>query len=241
MIIAHIARNLNTLKVFSLTCRSWYITAVPHLHHTLTLRDHMLGSSRGELKPLSKLHWLALAPLIKEMRVQQQWTWFTPQKFSPHDLRCFSAFANVHTLKFQYLDITLFIPEIERYFGHFSPTLRSITFLKPYCTPRQLSYFLSFFSNLDDIRIRGPIRPPKTTIPDTEPVPFSTPRLRGWLLLCDFVSVEACTHLMVSGGGLQFRHMDLCRIGDCVSVLFEACAETLETLRFYAADTWVGE
>jgi hypothetical protein len=146
MIITHTARDLNTLKAFSSTCRSWYIAAAPHLHHTLTLRDDMLSTTHSELKPLSKLHHLGLVPLVKEIRVDQ-WheRWFVPQEFSRRDLRYFSAFANVGTLIFRSLDISHFIPGIECYFCHFSPTLRSIALFKPCCTPRQLSNFLSLF------------------------------------------------------------------------------------------------
>ena len=36
-------------------------------------------------------------------------------------------------------------------------------------------------------------------------------------------------------GGIRFRHMDLFYV-DGMSLLLEACAETLETLRFYLTD-----
>ena len=68
MIIAHIAHDLGALKAFSLTCRSCYIAAVPHLHHTLALTNH------GKLKPLSELHQLGLMPRIQEVRVEQKGT-----------------------------------------------------------------------------------------------------------------------------------------------------------------------
>ena len=237
MIIAHIARDLSALKAFSLTCRSWYITAVPHLHHTLTL------TNLGELKPLSKLHQLGLIPLVKEIRVEQYYqAWLMPQAFNRRDLRHFSAFTNVQTLMFESLGISHFVPDVGRYFGHFSPALRSITLLRPFCTPRQLSHFLSLFPNLDDITIwEFSTHPPNVTIPNTEFVPISTPKLRGRLVLRGFDSVETCAYIIASGGSLQFHHMDLWRVGGCAPILFEACAETLETLRFYATDNLVGE
>jgi hypothetical protein len=243
MIIAHITRDLDTVKAFSSTCRSWYIAAVPHLHHTLTLKDDILSTTRSELKPLSKLHHLGLMPLVKEMRVDQ-WheRWFVPREFSRRDLRYFSAFANVTILVFRYLDISHFIPGIECYFCHFSPTLRSIALSEPCCTPRQLSHFLSIFSNLDDIKIWQFSTPtPNITVADTELVPFSTPRLQGRLVVYDFDSVETWTRLIIVGGGLRFHFMELLKVGRCASALSEACAETLDTLRFYAVDASVGE
>ena len=42
---------------------------------------------------------------------------------------------------------------------------------------------------------------------------------------------EVWMHLAKSGG-LRFRHMDLRWSGGCAPALFEACAETLETLWF---------
>jgi hypothetical protein len=237
MIIAHITHDFDALKAFSFTCRSWYIAAVPHLHHTLTLADDTPNATRGKLKPLSQLHQLGLMPLAKEIRVDQRsHQWFTAQRFSRRDLRYFSAFTNVHTIRLGCLDISRFMPGVERYFGHFSPTLRSITFFEPRCTPRQLSHFLSHFPNLDDIKICGPIHTPSNTIPDPELVPFPTPRLRGWLVLHHFDSVVTWTRLIAAGSGLRFRCMELYGMGGGVYDLSEAYAETLETLRFYAMD-----
>jgi hypothetical protein len=236
-IIANIAHNLDALKALSLTCRSWHTATAPHLHHTLTL------ANRGELRLLSKLHRLGLMSLIKEIRVAQfPDTWLVPQAFSRRDLRYFSAFANVQILRLENLEVSRFIPRIERYFSHFSPTLRSIMLLSPLCNPRQLLHFLSLFPNLDDITIWDfSTHTQNVAIPDTEVVPFSTPRLRGRLAIRGFDSVETWTCLIASGGSLQLHYLDLWRVGGCAPIMFEACAETLEKLRLYAADGSVGE
>ena len=240
MIIAHIVHDPRTLKACSLTCHSWYITVVPHLHHTLTLKHRELHITRDGLKPLSKLHQLGLMPLVKELRVEQ-WgnIWFVPKKLSRRDLGYFSALANVHTLSSQYLDISFVMPDIGRYFGHFSPTLRSISLYSPRCTPRQLPHFFSLFPNLDDINICR--FSTDVTAPDTGLVPFSTPRLQGRLVVHHFQEVEVWTRLVASSGGLRFRDVELYRVGGCAPVLFEACAKTLETLRFHATDGPGGE
>ena len=236
MIIAHIAHDLDALKACSLTCHFWHIATVSHLRYTLTLKN------RGQLKSLSRLFRLGLMPLMKEIRVEQHHrTWLRPQTFSRRNLLYFAAFSNVQTLMFERLEISRFIPGVERYFAHFSATLRSITLLESLCTPQQLSHFLSLFPNLDDIAIwEFSKRAPNVTIPDADLVPFSTPRLRGRLLLRGSDSVGTWTRLTASGGGLQFHYMDLWSVGRCAPVLFEACANTLETLRFYAIDPLFG-
>ena len=245
MVIAHLTHDLDTLKACSLTCRSWYIVAVTHLHHTLLLRRNGPGVARSELRPLSKLHRLHLMPLVKEIRVKQfsrTSDWFVPHAFSRRDLRYFSAFANVQTLVLQGLRLDLFAPDIERYFGHFSQSLRSITLSMPRCTPRQLSHFLSLFPNLDDIEVRYTRTfIPDTTIPHGELVPFSTPKLRGRLTLHFFRWVETWTRFIASCGRPQFRHVDLRGSANCAPFMLGACAETMETLRFNAGDGSVGE
>jgi len=235
MIITHLTYNLCTLKACSLTCRSWYTAAVPCLHHTLTLRKDTHSAARSKLKPLPRLHKLGLMPLVKEIRVDQSWgrcVWFVPREFTRCNLRYFSALANVRTLEVENMEIYRFMPGIERYFKHLSPTLRSITLHNPHCTPRQLSHFLSFFSNLDNIRISEPIaHTPNTTTPDTELTPLSAPKLRGLLQLYRFSWAETWTQLTASCGGLRFRRMDLCKVQNCAPLLLEACTGTLEALR----------
>ena len=243
MIIAHLIRDLRTLKACSLISRSWYTAAAPHLHHTLVLRDKIYGTPRSELKPVSKLYELGLIPLVEEIQVEQ-WEgtsggWFAPQAFSPSDLRCFSSFSNVHTLRIQKMDINSFMPGIERYFEQFSPTLRSIALFHPSCaTPRQLSYFLSLFPNLDDIDIRQFFAPsPNARVSDAELIPFSAPKVRGRLTvhLCSG-PIESWRHLISVCGGLRFRSMNLYHVAGCTTTLLKACAETLETLRFHVPD-----
>ena len=194
------------------------------------------GITRGGLKSLFKLHKLGLVPLVKEIQVEQ-WggKWFVPQAFSDRDLCHFSTFKNVQTLRLQDLEISRFIPGIEGHFGHFSPTLRSIVLMTPFCTPQELSHFLSLFPNLDNITISGVAAyQPDVTTPNPELVPTSPPSLRGRLVLLNFGLVGTLTSLVASGSDLRFHYMELHEVGGCAPVLFEACAETVETLRFSA-------
>lgn len=239
MITAHLTSDIATLKACSLTCRSWYALVLPRIHHTLLLGEEETKTHRDNLRQLSRLHKLGLAPLVKEILVKQgDWdeNWLLPRTFKNHDLRCFSAFNNVHTLKIQRLDIRNFMPNIKRYFEQFSPTLRSIALFSPcYIQPQQLSYFLSLFPNLDDINITY-FRPLIYQYFDGELVPFSAPKLRGDLTLRASSSIEIWLYLIAACGGLRFRYMELYRVGDCAHTLLEECAGTLETLKFHVAD-----
>ena len=240
MIVAYFPRDLDTLKACSLTCRSWYIVLAPHIHHSLVLgKQEDLGTVRAGLGSLSELRGLNLIPFVKEIRVLR-WGWpggcFGPRAFSPNDLLHFTAFANVQILKIHGMDVGRFFPGIERYFQQFSPTLRSISLEDPACrSPRQLSYFLSLFPNLDDIDIRGSY-PSNAPIPKAEPFPLSTPRLQGRLTIYSFTMLKTWTHLIDLCGGLRFRHMTLRNVGGCAPTLLGACAKTLETFRFYESD-----
>jgi hypothetical protein len=239
MVVAGFSYDLHTLKTCSLTCRSWYIVAAQYLHHTLTLSDKRRFPVSGGLAPLLKLHELGLLPLVKEIRARrgaEPNNWFQPQDFSPCDLRCFAALTNVHTLELRGLNTRSFVPGIEHYFQQFSQTLRSISLHYPACSAQQLSHFLSLFPNLDDINM-WETRPPHVSAPDTELVPFFAPKLRGQLKLHHSDSIEIWTSLIALCGGLRFRHMDLCQVANCGPILFEACAETLETLRFSVPDS----
>ena len=235
MIIAHFAHDRDTLKACSVVCRSWYTAAVPHLYHTFTLTGSNPKVSRGWMEPLSKLYELGLIHFVRELRVRQtdQSRWFVPGALGDH----FSALTNVHTLKVGGMQVYRFIPHLERYFKHFSPSVRSIALYDPRCTPRQLSLFLSLFPNLDDIEIREAFEPPlDKPVANTELVPFSAPKLRGKLVLHGFRWVDTWRHMIDSCGGLRFRHMDLRGSASCAPLLLEACAETLVALRFDARD-----
>jgi len=233
MIIAYFTHDIQTLKACSLTCYLWYIAAIPHLHHTFSFK----GVDRSGLKPLSMRHSLGLLPFVKDLRVLQppsQPRWFLPQSFNRRDSSYFFAFTNVQSLAVQHLDLHNFIPGLERHFGHFSPTLRSITLEAPRCTPRQLCHFFSLFPNLDDIEVRSPVHVRTEDLDDSLP-PFSTPRLRGQLTLSSFTAVDTWEDLAASCG-LRFRSIYLYPVSKCAPVLLAACAETLETLRIEPGD-----
>ena len=231
MIIVHPTLDIDTLKACSLTCRTWYTITAPHIHHTLVLKGTIFDSRRRIFQPLSKLHRLGLIPLVKEIRVGQSFggDWFKPRVFNSNRLFRFSTFTNVHTLTLQGLEINRFVPGVEHYFQQFSPSLRSISLYYPHCSaPQYLSYFLSPFSNLENIHIRDLF----TSNHDAELVSLPTPKFRGQLTLHKLLSTEAWTFLIYFCG-VRFHHVVLRNVGACAIILMGTCTGTLETLRCY--------
>ena len=131
----------------------------------------------------------------------------------------------MQSLTVQDFFINIIVPTPVQYFGHLSPTLRSLTLDEPHCTSLQLSHFISLFPNLDNVIIRD-FEPLENYIDQTF-IPLSTPKLGGKLVLVssDVVWVE---HLAVACG-LRFKSIHAGGVVGHVPSLLAACAETLET------------
>ena len=250
VIISYFIYELDTLLACSLTCYSWYIAAVPHLHHTLTIdnrecyrwREHQWPS------PLRNSYKLGLLPLVKQLRIllpqyapcpqRRPPVGFTPKWLDTRALRYFSALTNLQELGIDDLEVCNFMPDIRRYFGHFAPNLRLLALRKPKGSCRQILYLIGLFPNLQDLKLCYPIPTEEDeSVDSTTLVPLSAPPLRGRLILTCFTRVTLIKEMITLFGGLRFRYMDLFRV-KCAPLLLHACAETLETLRLYPSDTY---
>ena len=245
MIIAQLVHDIPRLRACSLTCYSWYIAAVPQLHHTfLTPPDYhlFLGDQRfAWAVPLPNMHKLGLLPLVKKFRIRRRFIRDPPHLFSPERFNCrtlhhFSALTNVQELVIDCLDIPSFIPEFHPYFGHFLPSVRSLVLEAPKGSCRQIIYFIGLFQHLDDLGLLyNPRDPQDESVDDPTLVPSFAPPLRGRLALTAFTKVDLLKDMIVLFRGIRFRHMDLYDVHG-VGILLDACAETLETLRLYPVD-----
>jgi len=119
MIIAHLIYDTCSLLACSLTCYSWYIASVPHLHHTLITRNRRphFDPKRGWPKPLQNASKLGLLPLVKKFQVRRLilnhcYDGFCPEQFDRRTLRQFSALINVQELCIDDLNIPNFMPRI---------------------------------------------------------------------------------------------------------------------------------
>ena len=244
MIIAHLIYDTPSLIACSLTCYSWYITTVPHLHHTLVTPVNR-GMAKKQFgywpKPLLHMHWLGLLPLVKKFHVPCQlpdsyFNGFTPQLFNYFILYQFTALTNVQELGIDYLDLPKFMPRIRRYFGHFLPTVRSLALRAPKGSRRQIIYFIGLFQQLEDLKLIYYLDDSQDEpVDDLTLIPLSTPPLRGRLTMISFMRVELLKDMIDLFGGVRFRHMDLCNVAG-MRLLLDTCAKTLETLRLYPSD-----
>ena len=242
MIIAHLIYDVRTLKACAATCFSWYNIATPHLHHTLIFREWYTYASHKYshkyLSPLASLDKLGLLPFVKQVQFKRAVftiPWVVPAIFHTRNMRYFRALVNLQDLTISDLDFSTFPMGTGQYFGHFSPTLRSVALSSPKGTRRQLLDFFRLFPKLDDIKIAHyHARPEVHEALDGQLVPIRG-GLRGRLILRRFGDQGLLKDIIVAFGGMRFTSMDLRNVRG-TQLLLEACADTLEVLHIYPDD-----
>ena len=239
MIIAHVLLDTPTLKACSLTCRSWNIATLPHLHHTHTLRQITSDPARRGDKSLQELGKMRLLPLVVRLRIDSSWSVAQLRVINALSPAYFSTFTNVQELSIRSLDFYGFAPQMELYFGHLAPKLRSLTLDSPWGTRRDLLSFIGLFPNLHNFELRHNRTDERLPgVSRVSPVPQSAPSMRGCLTLKSFGGGSFLRDLSELCGGLRFHSVDLVR-EEGVHILLDVCAETLETLRISPYD-WTG-
>ena len=189
------------------------------------------------LTPLASLHKLGLLPFVKQLQFKPIFALsrVVPAIFDSRSMRYFHALVNLQDLAIANLDLSKFPMGAGRYFGHFSPTLRSVALSRPDGTRRQLLDFFRLFSKLDDIKILYYYPGPGPREPlDIQLVPIIG-GLRGRLALRGFGDQELLEDIIVAFGGMRFTSMDLQDVRG-TQLLLEACTDTLETLRIRPDD-----
>ncbi|KAF9786164.1 hypothetical protein BJ322DRAFT_772528 [Thelephora terrestris] len=243
-VLSYFIDDISTLLACSLTCRSWYIATIRDLHHSLTTdHDSLAPMDKRRLwpVPLKKMYELGLLPLVKRFRIRLlhcSHGCFTPERLDERNLRYFSALRNLQELGIDDLQLYRFMPDLQRYFGHLSPTLRFLALRQPNGSSRQIVYFIGLFPNLQDLKLcYTSLRYEEENMADTTLVPPSSPPLRGRLTLALFTRTQIVKDMVTLFGGLRFHRMDLFGVR-CLPLLLEKCTETLETLRLYPTDPY---
>ena len=240
MIVSYLIYDKRSLLACSKTCYLWYLAAVPHLHHSLTTDDHNHRSKKYAWPaPLHRSYNLGLLPFVKRFRIRMgNYDEFTPGWLGIRTMRRFSALTNLQELGIDNLQVSKFMPRIRRSFGHFSPTLRFLALKEPKGSSRQILYFIGLFPNLQDLKLHYDFpKDEKESTADATLIPLSIPPLRGRLTLTCFTREKLVRDMIALFGGLRFSRMEVFRV-ECVQLLLNACAETLETLRLYPTDEY---
>ena len=230
MIISYVC-DFHTLLLCSTICRAWYYTVAPRLHYSLTTTTTIREdpSPRVWPRPLQESYKLNLLPLVRQFNILSG---FTLEQFHLCDISHFSAFTNLRELRIDGLQVSEFIPNIQRHFKYFAPTVESLTLVWPKASCRQILYLIGLFKKLRDLTLSSfhPTDEDETTA-HLALVPPSTPPLSGRLTLESFTSkAEKLLDWMIAlCGGLRFRHVDLFYV-ECMHRVVDACAETLEIL-----------
>ena len=144
----------------------------------------------------------------------------------------FRALENLQELTVASLDFSKFPLGVGEYFGHFSPTLRSVALVGPLGNRRQLLDFFRLFPKLDDIKICGYRREGGRHEALSGKLVAIRGGLRGRLGLKNFRDEGLLRDLIVAFGGMRFTSMRLEGVVGA-PLLLGACANTLETVYIY--------
>ena len=221
------------LRSCNIAC-SWLREAARlHIYYSIEFFHTFYRDQRHWTESLQRRSDLDLLRFAKRFSSQSQTgfggTAVTPKHIT--SLNHFSQLKNLRELRIDGLTVTDFVPNINKYFGHFAPNLRSLTLRAPVGTCRELLYFIKVFENIQDIKLCSPTligEHPASLKLDLNPVP-SPPR--GWLTLQSDVGEKLVGEMIALYGGLHFRHVSFSMVPARVSrTLLEACGKTLETL-----------
>ena len=231
MITAYLVYDVPTLKACAMTCFAWYSVATPHMFRTLAFRQWTDDPSRMYFNPLEHFHQFGVLPFVRQIRFERATTvtpWVSPTMFDSRNMRYLGAMANLQDLAVADLNFFGFPMGLGKYFGHFSPRLRSVSLSGPRGSRRQMLNFLMLFPKLADIKIShyhtwvgrpdgldGPIIPLRG-------------ELRGQMVLRNFGDEELLKDIAFAFGGMRFTSVNL---HDSLGMQFvlDACADSIET------------
>ena len=238
MVIGYLIHDVPSLRACSETCRSWYISAFPYLHFTLFVEAKSWDMKFQWPNPIRSMHKLDLLPLVKNVQIHGGYSTkaISTRRFSPCNLLYFSALTNVERLEIHQLDIPDFLPRIREHFGHFLPTVRSLSLDAPRGSSREIVFFIGTFQNLEDLSIRN-------SCTNIEPqggenlVPPFIPPLQGRLTMWHVSRIPLVRDIIDVLGGTKFSYMDVFNVSTASHLLY-ACAKTLQGIRLYQMDPW---
>ena len=250
MITAYLACDIRSLRACTMTCRTWYIAATPHLYHTLAIRTNPWYEKSRWPARLWLMDYHGLLPSVRRFLIcgcYDHNVKLSPMLLSWCTLVPVVSFTSLQELEIEYLDIPSFVPTIRWAERYILPTARFLTLVKPeeswedICilpalrslilrepkgSCRQIIYFIGLFQHLEDLELMCVTVEPEQA-DDAVFVPLFTPPLRGRLTAEHITRVDLLKDMINLFGGVRFRYMRLLKV-DGMELLLDACAETLE-------------
>ena len=236
VIVGYLIHDVPSLRAFSETCRSWYISAFPHLHLTLFVNVNCLDLKFQWPNPIQSMHTLGLLPSVKNVQIHSGYlgNQFSPSLLESRVLRHFSALTSVQELEIHKLDVPKFLQKIQECFCHFLPTVRSLSLKAPEGSSRQIVCFIGSFQNLEDLSLHD-INDSYYGSAGEALIPSFTPPLRGRLTIWHVNRNSIAKDMINLFKGIRFSSMDVFAT-TTVPILLYACAKTLRGFRLYAND-----
>ena len=240
IVIDHLACDKPSLCACCMTCYSWYIAAVPLLHQTLFVSAYPFGARKSRWpNAIVDMRRLGLLHLVKNLRIYGDdiFNVISPKLFPRSVMSSFATLKHVRELKIWHLDIPSFMPRIQKYFGHFLPTVRLLALTSPKGTRRQILFFIGLFQHLEDLWLyditlrSGDVEPAD----DSTLIPPSSPPLGGWLTVHNVQRRDLIKDMVRLFGGIRFRRIHIWDAAE-TRLLLNACAKTLLTLQLHPND-----
>lgn len=224
-IVDHISDDRKTLLACTQLSRAWCIAARIHLHWTFTV-SHSAG-----LKAVDDLEIMGTIHLVRKMVVspkQGQMGFLLPHKA----LIRLNAFNHLQELVLTCYDIGELVLGLHENCDTLKSTVRTLTLQYPSGSTKRIVWFISLFSNLENLAVHDSMYMVNTEDPQV-PVTESPP-LKGWLnlktiwkgseFICDLASMQH---------GMRFRTVELCGSAGVQGVI-NGCGRTMERLIWYA-------
>ena len=224
-IVDYISEDRPTLFACTHLSRTWCIAARVHLHRIFTVSDFAGFEAVGDLQKMGMVH------LVRKMVVARriQHTDF----LLPKTMTYLNAFTHLQELDVMYLNVRELLHWLYRHCGNLTSTVRTLTLRYPKGNTKQLLFFISLFSQLENLAVDSIETEPAFDV--YVPTLECSPPLSGRLALTGIFDQEFMSGLASLQEGLKFRTVDLQFCGEAQEVI-DGCAGTMERFICHPSD-----
>lgn len=219
-IVDYISHDPPTLFACTHLSYTWYIAARAHLYRTLMVLNVAGFKEVRDLRKMGTIHLVRKIVATREVH---------PLDFlSPKVLTRLSAFTHLQKLDFESPDFRDLTPQLCKGCDTLKSTIRTLGLRHPRGSTRSIVFFISLFSNLEDLILTNIADAEITDDPRVPVVEFSPP-LTGRLSLSGIDNPDFTRDLASLQKGFGFRAVDV-RFCRDIEEIIDSCAGTMERL-----------